>query len=478
MTTFTTPSGATSLGATHQGGTRVRPPAVAGRFYPGEAEELAGMVDALLGKARSHGLAPKALILPHAGYRFSGMMAALGYATLLPRSHRITRAVILGPNHTGPLRGFAVSSHDAFATPLGTLPVDTETRDALLREGLVELSDELHAGEHSLEVQLPFLQRIFKDITILPIIVGQNTPEETAQLIERLWGEEETVILISSDLSHYLSYDEARTLDSQACAAIERLEPAGLKREQACGRYAIRGLLSHARRCDLRATTIALCNSGDTAGDKSRVVGYTSVAFEPSARARIGKAHRQELLRCAAKSLRHAGRKGSAPEVKVGSFAAPLRSQRATFVTLNRANGRLRGCIGSLKPHQPLVRDVVVNSVKAGFNDPRFKPLTAPELPELKIGISILSHPAPMRFSDEADALAQLRPHEDGLILQTPDARGTFLPHVWEGMKDAEDFLRALKRKAGLAEDFWSDEVRLFRFGAEVFEAPVKELLD
>ncbi len=455
----------------------IRSPAVAGRFYPGEAPALAGMVDDLLAQVRTHGLAPKALIVPHAGYRYSGIMAARGYATLLPRSHRIRRVVLLGPNHTAPLQGFAVSGHAGYATPLGVVPVDVETRDALLRDGRVQLSDQIHADEHSLEVQLPFLQRLFEDVAVLPILVGQVAPEETASLIERLWGGEETVIVISSDLSHYLSYDEARALDAKAVAAIERLDPAGLAREQACGRYAIRGLLAHARSCGLRATTVGLCNSGDTAGDKSRVVGYTSIAFEPLEQARLGKARRQELLGCAAKSLRHAVRRGKAPEVKVSSFAAPLRSQRASFVTLSRADGRLRGCIGSLKPHQPLIRDVVENSVKAGFEDPRFKPLAAEELPGLTVGISILSHPVRMRFSDEADALAQLEPQVDGVILATPEARGTFLPHVWEGLPEREDFFKALKRKAGLTEDFWSDEVQLYRFRSESFASSVAPLL-
>jgi len=460
-------------------GTEIRPPAVAGRFYPGEASALAGMVDDLLAQVGTNGLAPKALIVPHAGYLYSGIMAAQGYATLLPRSHRIRRAVLLGPNHTAPLRGFAVSSHAGYATPLGVVPVDVETRDALLREGRVQLSDELHAGEHCLEVQLPFLQRLFKDIAVLPILVGQVAPEETASLIEHLWGDEETVILISSDLSHFLSYDEACALDAEAVAAIERLDPTGLAPEQACGRHAIRGLLTHARSCGLRATTVGLCNSGDTAGDKARVVGYTSVAFEPLEQARLDEARRQELLRCAARSLRHAVRQGQgkAPEVEVSGFAAPLRSQRASFVTLSREDGRLRGCIGSLKPHQPLVRDVVENSVKAGFEDPRFKPLAADELPSLTMGISILSHPVRMHFSDQADALAQLEPREDGVILATPEARGTFLPHVWEGLGDREDFLKALKRKAGLAEDFWSDEVQLYRFRTESFASSVAPLL-
>ena len=461
-------------------GNGIRPPAVAGRFYPDEAPVLAEVVDDLLAQVGTHGLVPKALIVPHAGYRYSGVMAAQGYTTLLPRSHRIRRAVLLGPNHTAPLHGFAVSSHAGYATPLGIVPVDVETRDALLLEGRVQLSDELHAGEHCLEVQLPFLQRLFKDIAVLPILVGQVAPEETASLIAHLWGNEETVILISSDLSHFLSYDEACALDAEAVAAIERLDPAGLTHEQACGRHAIRGLLTHARSCGLRATTVGLCNSGDTAGDKARVVGYTSVAFEPLEQARLDEARRNELLGCAAKSLRHAVRQnqGKAPEVEVSSFTAPLRSQRASFVPLSREDGRLRGCIGSLKPHQPLVRDVVENSVKAGFEDPRFKPLAADELPDLTVGISILSHPVRMRFSDEADALAQLKPNVDGVILATPEARGTFLPQVWTALSDREDFLKALKRKADLDEDFWSDEIQLYRFRTESFAKPVKDLLD
>ena len=458
---------------------QVRPTAVAGTFYPADPAQLTRMVDDCLAKAPAFHGAPKAIVAPHAGYVYSGPIAGSAYAALHARRREITRVVLLGPCHRVPVRTFAVPSHQAFATPLGPVPIDRPTVQSLLRHDWILENDETHLPEHCLETQLPFLQRLLGDFSIVPIIVGAAPIALTERLLAEVWGGPETLIVISSDLSHYNDYDTARNMDLAACQAIECLTPEALKDEQACGRYGIYGLIARARALDLRATTLDYRNSGDTAGrdDRAQVVGYAAMAFEEAATASLSPEHRQQLLNAAAQTIASGIKNGKAPQVALESYAWPLRASRASFVTL-KIGGKLRGCVGSVKPHQPMVTDVVGNAFKSAFGDQRFSPLSASELTEaennLSLSVSILSHPRPMTFGSEQEATDSLRPGEDGLILQAPEGRGLFLPQVWESVAKPKDFLRHLKTKAGLPEDFWSDQVQLFRFGTETFGAQVR----
>ena len=458
---------------------QVRPPAIAGTFYPADPAQLSRMVDDCLEQApRFHG-APKAIIAPHAGFQYSGPIAGSAYAALKARRQEINRVVLLGPCHRVPVRSFAVPSHQAFATPLGPVPVDRATLQRLLRHDWILENDETHLPEHCLEAQLPFLQRLLGDFSIVPIIVGAAPMALTDRLLTEVWGGPETLIVISSDLSHYKAYDQARDLDLAACRAIESLAPEALKDEQACGRHGIYGLLGRARALDLRATTLDYRHSGDTAGrgDRERVVGYAAMAFEEAASAALSPKQRQLLLTAAAQTISSGLKSGSSPNVALESYPWPLRAQRACFVTL-KIDDKLRGCVGSVKPQQPVVADVVGNAFKAAFGDRRFSPLTAQELTDaqgtVSLSVSILSHPRPMSFGSEDEATAALRPGQDGVILQAPEGRGLFLPQVWESLPKPRDFLRHLKAKAGLAEDYWSDRLQLFRFGTETFGAELR----
>ncbi len=257
-----------------------RPPAVAGMFYPGSAAALARDVRDLLASGQPPALPapPKALIVPHAGYIYSGPIAATAYTVLSPQRTVIRRVVLLGPVHRVPVRGLALPGVEAFETPLGTVAVDTELVARLATLPQVITSRAAHAEEHSLEVQLPFLQQVLDQFTLLPLAVGDTTPEEVAQVLDTLWGGDETLIVISSDLSHFLPYEQARRIDTATCAAIGRLDDR-LDHEQACGGTPINGLLRAARRHHLRAHLLDLRNSGDTAGDRARVVGYAAFAF-------------------------------------------------------------------------------------------------------------------------------------------------------------------------------------------------------
>lgn len=254
----------------------VREPAVAGLFYPADREALDAAVASLLDAApRRSEPPPKALVLPHAGYVYSGPTAAAGYAALVPWRERYERVVLLGPCHRVPVRGIAAAAADAFRTPLGDVQVDAA---ALERLG-VPVVDAAHRDEHSLEVHLPFLQKALGDFTLVPLLVGDTSPGEVCELLDALWDGEETLIVVSSDLSHYLDYEHAVERDRETCRAIERLDAATIDYDDACGAKPVAGLLLAADRRGLGVRTLDLRNSGDTAGDRDRVVGYGAWAI-------------------------------------------------------------------------------------------------------------------------------------------------------------------------------------------------------
>jgi len=264
----------------------VRKPAVAGTFYPRERRELAHMLEGMLGAAAHASLGdrtPKAIIAPHAGYIYSGPIAASAYALLTPAAARVTRVVLLGPCHRVPVRGLALPGVRAFATPLGTVEIDAAAVQALARLPQVVDSAPAHAFEHSLEVHVPFLQTVLRKFTLVPLAVGDAEPREVAEVLEALWGGPETLIVVSSDLSHYLPYEDAQAVDRATAQAILDLATA-ISHEQACGATPVAGLSHAARRRALRAELVDLRNSGDTAGDKQRVVGYGAFAFYEDAR--------------------------------------------------------------------------------------------------------------------------------------------------------------------------------------------------
>ena len=268
----------------------VRPAAVAGMFYPGVPAALAASVRSCLveAAARPHaaGARPKALIVPHAGYVYSAPIAAVAYARLAAAHAAIRRVVILGPAHRVAIHGLALPSVRAFMTPLGEVEIDRKAAALALTLPQVQENDAVHAQEHALEVQLPFLQAVLDDFRIVPFAVGAATADEVADVIERLWGGPETLILVSSDLSHYHRYADARVIDRGSADGILALAPL-LDHEQACGATPINALLQCARRHRLVPELLDLRNSGDTAGDKARVVGYASFAFvEDAARGR------------------------------------------------------------------------------------------------------------------------------------------------------------------------------------------------
>jgi len=458
----------------------VRMPAVSGAFYPATADELSNMVESFLdaGSANTSAAqdtampASKALIVPHAGYIYSGEVAGAAYQRLRVSRDKIKRVVLLGPSHRVAFQGIAAPSSAFFETPLGNIPIDLEMIAQMVNANLVQELDQAHVQEHSLEVQLPFLQKTLSDFKLIPLIVGDASKEAVARVIERLWGGDETLIVISSDLSHYHDYETAKRRDAETARKITSLNPI-LKGEDACGCRCINGLIEYAKNSRLQISEIKINNSGDTAGDKSRVVGYGSfniVSDQTQSQMpdSYSIAQRQQLLQVAREAILRPLISKENYQLDLANFSEKLREERASFVTL-QINDMLRGCIGSLAPHRALVADVAHNAQAAAYKDPRFKPLTMPEFHDITIHISVLSLPRHVECADRASLIEFLTPGKDGLIIEENGMRATYLPSVWEQLPDPENFVSELRRKAGLAPGGWSDDTRVMHYTTEEF---------
>ncbi|MDP2698471.1 AmmeMemoRadiSam system protein B [Thalassospira sp.] len=451
-----------------------RPPAIAGTFYPADADELARQINGLLAQARvapsppGKDSPPKAIIVPHAGLMFSGAIAADGFATVAGLCDRVKRIVIIGPAHRMAFQGMAVATADTFATPLGPLAVDMDAIQTALTLPSVQILDAAHRDEHGLEIELPFIQRLLGDVKIVPVLVSRCAPRHVFDLIEKLWGGSETLIVISSDLSHFYDDATARHKDARTRDLIMAFDTKNLGPDDACGALPIAGLLLSARKRAMTVTTLSMGNSGNASGDTSRVVGYGAWAFyEDDFITRtedILHRHGAEILTLACSSIRHGLTHGHAFKPDLATLPEALQKDGASFVTLKKS-GDLRGCIGSLAAHRPLAEDICLNAFKAAFHDPRFPAIAADELDVcLDISVSVLSPAADFPFDNQADLITRMTPFEDGLILTEGSRRGLFLPQVWEQLPNPADFLAQLKRKAGLPVDYGSDTLRIQRF--------------
>ena len=464
----------------------VRPPAVAGSFYPADAGELAKMVDGFLAQAR---VAPipdlVALVSPHAGYVFSGQVAAYSYAAL--KGRKIERVVVIAPSHYEAFPFSAVYDGAAYLTPLGRVPVDRVFAAQLAKSGrLIELSSRGHVtsgehGEHALEVQLPFLQRVLGQFQLVPVIMGDQSYEACRALglaLAKMIHGPETLILASSDLSHYHTYDEAERTDHKTLKGIEEWDYLSMSRNfeqriwEACGGGPIIATMIAAERLGAgEARILKYANSGDVNGDKSRVVGYGAVAFvrgKPQRSAAspafsLSREERDWLLKIARKSVETLVRDGKIYDCSPGGFAA-LAQERGAFVTL-KEHGELRGCIGYTAPMKPLCETVRDVAALAAVRDHRFTPVTPKELGALEYEISVLS---PLRRVLD---VRQIRVGRDGLVLKRGDREGLLLPQVpVEQGWDRPAFLEALCAKAGLPKGAWKeDDADLFSFTAVVF---------
>jgi AmmeMemoRadiSam system protein A len=317
-------------------------------------------------------------------------------------------------------------------------------------------------------VHVPFLQHVLGEFRLVPIVAGDAPPEAVAAVFDALWGGPETLIVVSTDLSHYLDYAACRRLDQSTAEAIERFDVDALGPAEACGRVPMRGLLLAARQRGMAIERLDLRNSGDTAGPRDRVVGYGAWALyegsPPDGERAAVEALGPSLIDLVRRSILFGLDTGQPPNVATdGSLAPLLAAPGAAFVTLRR-HGALRGCIGSAVATRPLIVDVVQHTFNSAFRDWRFPRLDWLELAGLSLSVSVLTPPSPMRFDGEADLLAQLRPGVDGLIIEDLGRRSLFLPSVWEEIPKPRQFLGVLKLKAGLPAEHFSPEFRAQRF--------------
>ncbi|MBW2109299.1 MAG: AmmeMemoRadiSam system protein B, partial [Deltaproteobacteria bacterium] len=448
----------------------LRPPAVAGLFYPADPTQLRSTVRQLLHDASGAHIEGviHALVSPHAGYRYSGVVAAAGYKQIDPSTKTV---ILLGPSHHVPLSKASVPDVAAYETPLGHVPVAGLVQK-LKALPFVDSVAAAHQKEHSLEVQLPFLQVVLNNFDIVPILTNNADPQALASALAP-YVDMHTLVVASSDLSHYYSYKTAKDLDKICTHAITTGAFSDMALCQACGKQAVLTLMRLAQIKGWQARLIDYKNSGDTAGDKSRVVGYASIAFvagkemSSTMKDQVSRNDRKALLTLARSAIEHRlvdGARVKRPE----SGSAVLRENRGCFVTLHKS-GQLRGCIGTIEPLSPLVECVEENARNAAFRDPRFPPLTEVELPDIDIEISVLTVPKRIAFKDGEDLKRQLRPGIHGVILSRGFKRSTFLPQVWEQLPDKEKFLEHLCLKGGMSSSAWKDP----KTQVEVYEAEV-----
>lgn len=451
-----------------------RNPAVAGLFYPADADNLNQTIDLQINADyQKHLSQPKIIIVPHAGYQYSATAAAQAYMSLKDYADKIKTVILLGPSHYVELDGAALTNVDYFKTPLGQIPVNKEISHELKHNKIFSLNTKAHEKEHSLEVQLPFLQKLLPDFKIVPIVYGNVSPKELSQSLLKYIKQSDVLLVVSADLSHYHEYSDAVLMDTATAEKISEGK-ADVDYHHSCGAGGINTALLLASKLNLKPEVLALINSGDTSGDKSRVVGYGAWSFSDSG-AKISHiekeynglqgfatAYGDQVLNAARKSLEFASQ-GKKYRPSRREYDDHLFDRGAVFVTLSK-NGELRGCIGSLYPYQALVADVTSNAYNAALDDNRFSSVTPEELDDIKISVSMLTGYEKINYKDEQDLLSQLRPGVDGVVIRDGDRQGLFLPSVWEQIPDRKEFLNSLKLKAGMSPSFWSNDIKVYRF--------------
>lgn len=466
----------------------VRDPAWDGKFYPQNRKDLVRLIRRLTDavehspNARRPQSGLRALMMPHAGYVYSGATAAHGAAAIA--RDRFDRVVLVGPDHRVGFLNASVTGASHWRTPLGTVPVGDFSPMLRHRPGLFATVAASDRNEHSLEVILPFLQERLSRFELIPVVLGPCDAQVMAQALASLLRDSRTLLVVSADLSHYLAYDAAVKRDRETLDRIVSLD-SNWQQDQdnrTCGRYPVGVLLELARNRRWQPVLLHYSNSGDTAGGKDAVVGYGAVAFygdepmqSPSDTSQsLTPEQGAALVALARQTL--AGHFGDTMESTDSQDRDSLLADQAlqaccgTFVTL-KINNQLRGCIGSLSATVPIVSGVRENALNAAFHDPRFSSLKKKEMDAVQIEVSVLSEPVPLAYTDADDLMAKLRPGIDGVILKKGHASATFLPQVWEQLPQPEPFLSHLCMKAGLPAGQWREgDLTVLVYQVQYFE--------
>ena len=464
----------------------IRKPIYAGRFYPATRSALKASIEQLVSQVKPVHMnqlphtSLKAIIIPHAGYIYAGLTAS--HVSRVLKENRFSRVIVMGPDHHIGFQGCAISDVSAYETPLGSIRIHGDAVRMRRNKNVfqaVSLSDRL---EHSVEVVLPYLQYFLIEFEFIPIVTGQgrNLDKRVSAALDPFL-DPNTLLVASSDLSHYLPYKDAVVRDRETIEIILNLEADKLmyRENAACGKIPILILINMARRYDWKPVLLHYSNSGDTAGDRSRVVGYGAIAFYGGSSMQhridspqsLDKHQGQALVRLARQTI---AEKLGKPSIKADPEDledTAFQNRRGTFVTLT-IDKQLRGCIGNLDPGESILAGIKRNAINAAFHDPRFPPLKAAELDRVDIEVSILSEPYPLEYRDSKDLLAKLRVNVDGVILRKGSASATFLPQVWEQLPRPEEFLSHLCMKAGLSADTWEkSHPEILIYQVQYFEA-------
>ncbi len=441
---------------------KVKEPAVKGMFYPNDSEGLKNQLKSFECK-KVYDYNTRLVIVPHAGLIYSGQLAYQGISQL---DRNIKNIFIFAPAHRASFEGLALSGYDEWKTPVGNISLNQQINKELEDDFKAKILDSAHENEHSIEIQIPIIQTLFQEIKIIPVLVGMENPNKITDIIKKYYNNKDFGFIISSDLSHFLTDERAKILDNKTAQMIETGNIQGFNYEQACGAVGICGAVLFANKNKYSLIRVNLINSSHVSNDKSRVVGYGSwILYEGEKNKFLKKHYSSYMLNLVKNVIKSRFSK----EKIITNHTAVFDESGACFVTLKK-HGNLRGCIGSIIAHRPLIDDLINHANNSAFKDPRFNPVEQNELDELKIDISLLSDPKPIEFSDEKDLLEKIVPYKDGIIIKDGNYQAVYLPSVWEEIPDKELFLKSLKMKAGMQPDHFSDTFEALRFYSEYIE--------
>lgn len=437
---------------------KIKEPSVAGSFYTDNPEALKEQIKSFARDSKnSYEYKTRAVIVPHAGLIYSGRLAYEGISQL---DYNVKNIFIFAPAHRVSFEGIGLSSYDKWKTPLGEIIVNQEICAELIEKFNAKFNDDAIQPEHSIEIQVPIIQSVFSEVKIIPILIGRADFEIISNIISEYYKNPENGFVISSDLSHFLSDENAKKLDNKTAQMIEKGNLEGFRFEQACGALGIAGLVQFANKNNYSLIRIDMTNSSSTTGDKKSVVGYGSWFLYEGQKDEFIKRYYSELLVDIAKKVLKTSFTKEKTEIK---YPQVLDELGACFVTLEKL-GNLRGCIGSIIAHQPLIADLVAHAQDAAFRDYRFNPVIEDELKDIKVSISILTEPQKIEFEGEDDLLNKMTPFVDGIIIKDKGYQAVYLPVVWEQLPNKKDFLNSLKMKAGLAPTHFSNTFEAYRF--------------
>ena len=437
---------------------KIKQPSVAGTFYTNNATELKKQIESFKKESRnSYEYPTRAVIVPHAGLIYSGRLAYEGISQL---DKNIKNIFIFAPAHRVGFDGVALSSFEYWLTPLGQIEINQTINQELKEKFAAQFIDQAFEPEHSIEIQVPIIQYVFENVKIIPVLVGKTDYTTIKQIIETYYPDPNNGFVISSDLSHFLTDEKAKQLDITTAQMIESGNLNNFKFEQACGALGIAGLVTFANSKNYSLIRIDMNNSSAVTEDKTNVVGYGCwFLYEGQTNEFLKKYYSKSIIDICKYSIKAQFEKN---DVQI-KYPQVFNQIGASFVTLEK-NNNLRGCIGSIIAHRSLILDIVMNAKNSAFNDPRFNPVQREEVEQLKIAVSILSEPKPIKFTDENDLLNQMRPNIDGIIIKDGNYQAVYLPSVWEQLPDKKEFLNTLKIKAGLNPNYFSKTFEAYRF--------------